>query len=75
MDAIIYAAYDKTGKKVVVLIDEYEKPIIDNKANSVNLEDISRGDVRVELLTGVNYDNPRPVTHFFGNFAAQNRGS
>ncbi len=32
------------------------------KANSVNLEDISRDDVRVELLTGVNYDNPRPVT-------------
>ncbi len=27
---LIGAAYQKTGKKVVILIDEYEKPIIDN---------------------------------------------
>lgn len=30
---VIDAAYSKTGKKVVVLIDEYEKPIIDNIDN------------------------------------------
>lgn len=32
-DAIIDAAYRKTGNKVVILIDEYEKPIIDNMDN------------------------------------------
>ena len=29
-EAVIEAAYSKTGNKVVILIDEYEKPIIDN---------------------------------------------
>lgn len=29
-EAVIEAAYLKTGNKVVILIDEYEKPIIDN---------------------------------------------
>lgn len=29
-DALIQAAYSKTGKPVVVLIDEYDKPIVDN---------------------------------------------
>ncbi|MBQ9653742.1 MAG: AAA family ATPase [Bacteroidales bacterium] len=29
-DALIQAAYAKTGKPVVVLIDEYDKPIVDN---------------------------------------------
>ena len=29
-DAVIEAAYKKTGRQVVILIDEYEKPIIDN---------------------------------------------
>jgi hypothetical protein len=29
-DALIQAAYAKTGKPVVILIDEYDKPIVDN---------------------------------------------
>ena len=29
-DALIQAAYSKTGKPVVILIDEYDKPIVDN---------------------------------------------
>ncbi|MGM9748219.1 MAG: AAA family ATPase, partial [Candidatus Cryptobacteroides sp.] len=29
-DALIEAAYNKTGKPVVILIDEYDKPIVDN---------------------------------------------
>ena len=32
------------------------------KQSGVNIEDISQDDVRIEMLTGVNYDNPRPVT-------------
>ena len=27
---IVEAAYEKTGKKVVILVDEYDKPIVDN---------------------------------------------
>ena len=29
-EALIQAAYEKTGKPVVILIDEYDKPIVDN---------------------------------------------
>ncbi len=32
-DAVIDAAYKKTGNKVVILVDEYEKPVIDNIDN------------------------------------------
>ncbi len=32
------------------------------KQTEVNLEDISRDDVREEMLTGVNYDSPEPVS-------------
>lgn len=32
-DALIQAAYNKTGKPVVILIDEYDKPIVDNLGN------------------------------------------
>ncbi len=32
-DALIQAAFTKTGKPVVILIDEYDKPIIDNLAD------------------------------------------
>ena len=32
-DALIQAVYAKTGKPVVVLIDEYDKPIVDNLGN------------------------------------------
>ena len=39
---IIDAAYLKTGQKVVILIDEYEKPIIDNIDNSELMEQFRR---------------------------------
>ncbi len=32
-EAVIDAAYRKTGNKVVILVDEYEKPVIDNIDN------------------------------------------
>ena len=31
---VIDAAYEKTGRQVVILIDEYEKPIVDNLGNT-----------------------------------------
>lgn len=37
-DAVIDAAYAKTGKKVVILIDEYDKPIVDNIDNPELME-------------------------------------
>lgn len=39
---IIDAAYCKTGQKVVILIDEYEKPIIDNIDNPELMEQFRR---------------------------------
>ena len=39
---IIDAAYRKTGQKVVILIDEYEKPIIDNIDNPELMEQFRR---------------------------------
>ena len=45
--AIIDAAYNKTGKRVVVLVDEYEKPIIDNIDDHDLMEQFRR------LLQGV----------------------
>ena len=45
--AIIDAAYNKTGKRVVVLVDEYEKPIIDNINDHDLMEQFRR------LLQGV----------------------
>lgn len=39
---IIDVAYRKTGQKVVILIDEYEKPIIDNIDNSELMEQFRR---------------------------------
>lgn len=38
LQSIIEAAYNKTGKQVVILIDEYEKPIIDNLDNPELME-------------------------------------
>ena len=38
----IDAAYQKTGQKVVILIDEYEKPIIDNIDNPELMEQFRR---------------------------------
>ena len=32
------------------------------KQTGVNLEDISRDDVREDMLTGINYDSPEPIT-------------
>ncbi len=49
--AVIDTAYRKTGEKVVILVDEYEKPIVDN------IEDVP-----LETLTGTNYVGPAPVT-------------
>jgi hypothetical protein len=40
--AVIDAAYRTTGKKVVVLIDEYEKPIIDNIDNPELMDQFRR---------------------------------
>ena len=37
-DALIQAAYEKTGKPVVILIDEYDKPIVDNLGNATLME-------------------------------------
>ena len=39
---VIDAAYQKTGQKVVILIDEYEKPIIDNIDNPELTEQFRR---------------------------------
>lgn len=39
---VIDAAYQKTGQKVVILIDEYEKPIIDNLDNPELMEQFRR---------------------------------
>ena len=39
---VIDAAYQKTGQKVVILIDEYEKPIIDNIDNPELMEQFRR---------------------------------
>ena len=35
---VIKGAYVKTGKKVVVLVDEYDKPLVNNLNNSENFE-------------------------------------
>ncbi len=43
--AVIDAAYKKTGNKVVILIDEYEKPIIDNIDNE-ELADVFRRELQ-----------------------------
>ena len=40
-DALIQAAYRKTGKPVVILIDEYDKPIVDNLGDE-HLTDLFR---------------------------------
>ncbi len=42
LDSIIDAACRKTGKRVVVLIDEYDKPIIDNIDNPELMEQFRR---------------------------------
>lgn len=35
---IIKAAHEKTGKKVVILVDEYDKPLVGNLNNDTNFE-------------------------------------
>lgn len=37
-EALIQAAHNKTGKPVVILIDEYDKPIVDNLGNPALME-------------------------------------
>lgn len=44
-DALIQAAYSKTGKPVVILIDEYDKPIVDNLGDDA-LADTFRGQLQ-----------------------------
>ena len=39
--SLIEAAYEKTGRRVVILIDEYDKPIVDNLTNE-SLADVFR---------------------------------
>ena len=64
--AVIDAAYEKTGKQVVILIDEYDKPIVDNLGNPELADDFKKtlqgfysvlkakdGQIRFGFLTGV----------------------
>lgn len=63
---IIDVACEKTGKKVVILIDEYDKPIVDNLGNPELADDFKKtlqgfysvlkakdGQIRFGFLTGV----------------------
>ena len=63
---IIDTAYEKTGKPVVILIDEYDKPIVDNLENNELKEAFRRrlsgfysvmkaqdGKIRLGFLTGI----------------------
>ena len=63
---VIDAAFKKTGKKVVILIDEYDKPIVDNLGNPELADDFKKtlqgfysvmkvkdGKIRFGFLTGV----------------------
>lgn len=63
---VIDAAYEKTGRQVVILIDEYDKPIVDNLGNPELAEYYKRtlqgfysvikamdGQIRFGFLTGV----------------------
>ena len=63
---IIEAAFKKTGKQVVILIDEYDKPIVDNLGNPELVESYKKtlqgfysvmkakdGQIRFGFLTGV----------------------
>lgn len=65
-EAVIDAAYRKTGNKAVILIDEYEKPIVDNMDNPELMEQFRRelqgfysvikgkdDSIRFAFLTGV----------------------
>ena len=40
--AVIDAAYEKTGRQVVILIDEYDKPIVDNLGNPELADDFKK---------------------------------
>ena len=63
---IIDIAYEKTGKKVVILIDEYDKPIVDNLVNPELADNFKKtlqgfysvlkakdGQIKFGFLTGV----------------------
>ena len=65
-DAVIDSAYQKTGQKVVILIDEYDKPVVDNIDNPELMDSFRRelqgfysviknkdGFIRFAFLTGV----------------------
>ena len=65
-DAVIDSAYRKTGQKVVILIDEYDKPVVDNIDNPELMDSFRRelqgfysvvknkdGFIRFAFLTGV----------------------
>ena len=64
--AVIDTAYEKTGKQVVILIDEYDKPIVDNLGNPELADNFKKtlqgfysvlkakdGQIRFGFLTGV----------------------
>ena len=63
---VIDTAYEKTGRQVVILIDEYDKPIVDNLGNPEVADDFKKtlqgfysvlkakdGQIRFGFLTGV----------------------
>ena len=45
LEAIIRRAYERTGHRVVVLIDEYDSPLLDNNSN-LDLQTILRDEMR-----------------------------
>ena len=54
-DTLIRESYKKYGEKVVILIDEYDKPILDNITNPEIAEDMRNG--LVDFYSIIKYDD------------------